>query len=221
MFDFMQILPILIVLVILGFVAKMVMPMIMWLLNRSTHWVERPVDVTGAVLKKIIKGSKMNKAGVSQAKNLICLGERDYYQFRWGSIKGISSGKFCEEIAVKTGRLTPCKLVMAPKELLRDKHGRNLIIQCNGFEAFGHLWVPVFCSGTPDEVVKGYMDLIRAQWNYRVQNEKFVESIESGAHAMTEALDIDRRNWDVINREDHVKKVPGMEGGEAYADEAA
>lgn len=220
--DFGELLPIIMYVVIAVMVLSVCMPIILWLLNRSKHWIDRPYDVTQAVLKKLVKGGKANKKGVSQAKWLVCLGEEDYYNFMYGKIVGIYSGKFADEFIVKTGRLKPSKLFIVPKELRRDLHGSNVIIECNGFMPIAHFYGPVFTSKTDEKVIQAYMTLIYNQWDWHVQNEKIFESVESGAHAMSEALDVKRVNWNIIKREDYIQKQPGNpEEGEQYAEQTA
>jgi hypothetical protein len=216
--DMAEMIPILLYVMIAGFVISFTMPIIMWIFGQSKHWIDRPFDVTGAVLKKLIKGGRRNKKGVAQAKWLVCLGERDYYNFQYGKITGLYSGKYCDEYIVKTGRLKPSILIIAPRELRRDFHGSNVLITCNGFLPVAHFYMPVFTSDMSDDAVKDYYNKIYQQWDWHVQNEKVYESIESGAHAMSEALDVQKKNYDIITREDHIPKVPGEEGGDRFAE---
>jgi hypothetical protein len=216
--DLGSIIPLLIYAMIIMAAVSLCMPIIIWILGRSKHWIDRPFDVTGAVLKKLIKGGKLNKQGISQAKWLVCLGERDYYNFRYGKIVGLYSGEYCDEYILKTGRLKPSRLLIVPRELRRDFHGSHVLVTCNGFMPVAHFYMPVFTSDMDPKIVNGYYTMMMKQWDWHVQNEKIYESIESGAHAMSEALDITKQNYNIITREDHVPKVPGEDGGEQFAE---
>lgn len=216
MFDMGMMIQIIVYGMIFVMVMGLFMPLLMWIFGRSKHFVDRPVDITGNIIKKLIKGGKQNKRGVVQASWLWCSGEADYYDFKYGKIMGLYSGKWCDMIIFKTRRFAPSKVILVPRELIGDKHRSELRIRCNGFLPTGPFYIPMFTSNTNDELVKKYIALIYTQWDWLMQNEKIYESIECGGHAMSEALDIEKKNFNLIKREDYVPKVPGQEGGAAY-----
>jgi hypothetical protein len=221
--DMQQMLP----LIIFGVIAALVFRMVGWpiieaLLNRRRHFVDRPVDVTAMLLKKLIKACRNNMRGIKVGRQLVCLGEADYWNFRWGRVVGVTSGKWNELLAVKTRRLTPARMILCSKELLRDKNKRYLLADCNGFRPVGPIWIPQFTSTTSDEDIRRYLQLIYKEWDWQMQQEKIWENVENGAHAMKEALDIEKENYRMMARQDYVPKAPGQEpGGEAYSEKQA
>lgn len=208
-------------LIVYGMIGMMIlgvmMPVIMWILGTTNkHFIDRPVDITGNIMKKLIRGGRQNKRGVTQASWLWCSGEADYYDFKYAKVMGIYSGKWCDIITFKSRRFSPTKLAIIPRELIGDKHRAELRVKANGFMPTGPFYIPMFTSVTSQEDITRFLMLIYRQWDWHMQNEKIYESFECGGHAMSEALDIGKKNWDLINREDYVPKVPGQEGGQAY-----
>ena len=174
------------------------------------HLMERPVDVHGTLYKNRKRAARRNLRGVG-VKWLICTGGADYYDMRYGKVAGVLSGPHCEDVFIKTERARPPIWAIVPKELMRDKHGSNLVIECNGFEPIGNFFVPVYCSDTSKEVVEYYNDLIMRHEAHLVQREKDVELAEQGAHAMKDALSVKSVNTNIRDRQDSVPVVQSKE----------
>lgn len=182
---------------------------IIWPKGRK-HLMERPVDVHGTLYRNRKRAARRNLRG-TRIKRVICTGEADYYDMDYGRLAGLLSGPHCEDVFIRTERARPPLWAIVPKELMRDKHGSNLVIECNGFEPLGNFYVPVYCSDTSPELVDYYNDLILRHEAYLVQREKDIELAEQGAHAMKDALSVKSVNTNIRDRQDSVPVVQSKE----------
>lgn len=186
--------------------------------NGRKHLMERPVDVHGTLYKNRKRAGRQNLRGVG-VRQLICIGEADYYDMHYGRVVGMLSGVHCDEFFIRTQRGRPPLWAIVPKELVRDKHGSNLCIECNGFDPIGNFYVPVYTSDTPRETEERYNELIMRHEAFLVQREKLVELAEQGAHAMKDALNVKGVNSAIRDRQENVRIVEDK-GGEKYDERA-
>lgn len=217
--DFMQMLPIIFYFMIIMMVVQMVVGLL-WFIGPRRKFIDRPVDLHGKLYKSRRKAAKANMKG-QETRYLHCAGDSDNYDFRYGKIVGMISGIYLTEIFVRTRTLSPARWLIVPKELQQDKHGRHLVVVCNGFEPAMSYYTPIWTNGTPKARATGYLQMIHAHMGMLIQLEKNGQLIEEGAHGMNESLDVGHVNTEMVLRNDHNPRMPGDETGPIYDDAEA
>lgn len=204
-------------------IGMMVLQMAMsflWVIGPRKKFIDRPVDLHGKLYKSRRKAAKANMKG-QETRYLHCAGDSDNYDFRYGKIVGMISGIYLTEIFVRTKALSPARWLIVPKELQQDKHGRHLVVVCNGFEPVMSYYTPIWTNGTPRSRATGYLNMIHAHMGMLIQLEKNGQLIEEGAHGMNESLDVGHINTEMVLRNDHNPRMPGDETGQIYDDAEA
>lgn len=214
--DVMELLPLIMYLAI-GMIAIQIIFSFLWFLGPRKKFIDRPVDLHGKLYKSRRKAAKANMKG-QETRYLQCAGDSDNYDFRYGKIVGMISGIYLTEIFVKTGALRPARWLIVPKELQQDKHGRHLVVVCNGFEPVMSYYVPIWTNETKSGTAVKYMEQIHRHLALLIQLEKNGQLLEEGAHGMNESLDVGHVNTEMVLRADHNPRMPGDESGAIYDD---
>lgn len=217
--DIMEMMP-LIMYFAIGMMAIQVIMSFLWFIGPRRKFIDRPVDLHGKLYKSRRKAAKANMKG-QETRYLHCAGDSDNYDFRYGKIVGMISGIYLTEIFVRTRTLSPARWLIVPKELQQDKHGRHLVVVCNGFEPAMSYYTPIWTNGTPKARAIGYLQMIHAHMAMLIQLEKNGQLIEEGAHGMNESLDVGHVNTEMVLRNDHNPRMPGDETGPIYDDAEA
>lgn len=217
--DVMEMLPLIMYVAIGMMVLQMIMGLL-WFVGPRRKFIDRPVDLHGKLYKSRRKAAKANMKG-QETRYLHCAGDSDNYDFRYGKIVGMISGIYLTEIFVRTRTLSPARWLIVPKELQQDKHGRHLVVVCNGFEPAMSYYTPIWTNGTLKARATAYLKMIHAHMAMLIQLEKNGQLIEEGAHGMNESLDVGHVNTEMVLRNDHNPRMPGDETGPIYDDAEA
>lgn len=236
-FDFMALLPWVIVIMIFVMAIPALVFFVDWLMvifqRKKKSFIERADDAHVAVYRK------RRKAGIKNLRDtrlryLVTLGDDDYYDNgKAGKIKAIFWRNEIVEVFLSTRKLRPWVWIKIPKEMVRDALGRNLRVKCNGFEPIGNFsapiptrevigkkisvnrWVMEPATGQMKQVQEDisltvyYRHLVLEDEEYQMTEEKAVEAEEQKVHAMVDALDTKKKADSMITRPDYAPAVPG------------
>lgn len=224
--------PLIIGLMVIMIALPFLIMFIQWVVHRKKSFIEQADDAHVALYRKRKKIARENLRH-TYLRFLVNLGDEDYHDSgRYARVRGLLWKNEIVEFFQQPRRLRPWLWSKAPKELVRDALGRNLRIECNGWEPVGNFYKPIYTKRVRDKTVTvkmanpGEVKLSQAQYydmlileheEWILKLEKSVEAEEQAVHAMIDAVDVKRKAEGVVKRPDYAPATPGpQEEGEQY-----